>query len=225
MHGLRDTPRKREGLFVDYVPLDELDKRRAQRNPKRHAEEVIGTSVDRFGFVVPPTINETTGRLVAGHGRVDALLARKAAGSPPPTNVRRRKDGEWLVPVVRGNEFATDADAEAYLVADNHLVTMGGWDPEEGLAMLANLKIAMPDLSALLKFDDLGTELQATLDEIDANKPPPDAPPDPGPKMDKADELQAKWKTAPGQLWEIPSKTAPERRYLTCHKCGHDFDV
>ena len=29
----------------------------------------------------------------------------------------------------------------------------------------------------------------------------------------------------PGDLFEIPSRTVPGQPYLTCGKCGHEFDV
>ena len=40
---------------------------------------------------------------------------------------------------------------------------------------------------------------------------------DPGSQVDKADELQEKWRTAPGQLWEIPSlSVAGKAHRLLC---------
>ena len=37
-------------------------------------------------------------------------------------------DGDWLIPVVRGISFDSPEEAEAYLLADNKLTTLGGWD-------------------------------------------------------------------------------------------------
>ena len=84
-------------------------------------------------------LNEATGRMVAGHGRAEALDAMKAAGEKPPGRIRE-KDGEGLVPVIRGVSFASDVDAEAYLVASNRLVEVGGWDEAELAKMLTDLK-------------------------------------------------------------------------------------
>jgi ParB-like chromosome segregation protein Spo0J len=61
------------GRWIDYVPLDEIAE--AHRNPKLHDRRGIRASVTRFGFVEPITIDERTGRLVAGHGRLEQLRA------------------------------------------------------------------------------------------------------------------------------------------------------
>ena len=71
---------------IEFMDLEAI--RRAPRNPKGHDLERIGGSFDRFGFVAPPMLDEATGRLVAGHGRLDALVARKRAGGQPPARVR-----------------------------------------------------------------------------------------------------------------------------------------
>jgi ParB-like chromosome segregation protein Spo0J len=51
---------------LELVPLSAITG--ADKNPKRHASEQLGTSIDRFGYVEPVVIDERTGRLVAGHG-------------------------------------------------------------------------------------------------------------------------------------------------------------
>jgi hypothetical protein len=125
------------GLWIAYLPLEGI--RRAQRNPKDHDTGAIDDSMHRFGFVAPMVLNETTQRLVAGHGRLDVLRQRKAAGLPPPAHVRE-EDSSWMVPVVRGVRFETDEDAEAYLLADNRLSELGGWNDsllQESLSDLA----------------------------------------------------------------------------------------
>lgn len=67
---------------LEYVPLDEL--KPAERNPKRHAGDAIQASIGKFGYVEPIVLDERTGRLVAGHGRLEALLAERDSGKPPP---------------------------------------------------------------------------------------------------------------------------------------------
>jgi len=113
---------------VEWVALAEL--RRAPRNPKLHAGQEIERSIERFGYVAPLIMDERTGRLVAGHGRLDALEAIKKARKDAPARIKRRADGEWMVPVLRGVSFNSDAEAEAYLLADNRLTEAGGWDRE-----------------------------------------------------------------------------------------------
>lgn len=120
-------------MRLEYVALADI--RGAERNPKLHQADVLETSIGRFGFVAPLVLDESTGRLVAGHGRVDALRAMRERGLPAPDRVRVREDGEWLVPVVRDVAFRTATEAQAYLLADNRLSEMGGWD-DAGLAAL-----------------------------------------------------------------------------------------
>ena len=134
-HGVPEA----DGVRIEYMPLSALVK--APRNPKRHRLDAIGASVQRFGFVSPLILDEATGRLVAGHGRLDALAAAKAAGAPPPGRLRAEA-GEWLVPVVRGVAFRDPAEAEAYLLADNRLTMLGEWDDGVLLETLRSLHAA-----------------------------------------------------------------------------------
>jgi ParB-like chromosome segregation protein Spo0J len=56
----------------------------------------------RYGVVEPPVLDERTGRLVAGHGRLEAFAEARAVGLDAPEGVRVNAKGEWLVPVIRG---------------------------------------------------------------------------------------------------------------------------
>jgi hypothetical protein len=116
----------KDKLWIEYTPLSKLKK--FIRNPKRHALKDIGESMDRFGFAAPPTIDEETGYLVCGHGRVEELELKFERGEKPPLNIKVADSGEWLVPVVRGNHFESEAELEAYLLTDNKLIEKGGWD-------------------------------------------------------------------------------------------------
>lgn len=138
---------------IEYMQLSTIEA--APRNPKKHATADIRGSVDRFGFVETPTIDERTGRLVAGHGRLDDLASRKRAGQEPPDGVRiDAATGDWLVPVTRGWRSRSDAEAEAYLVASNHLTTKGGWDNDELGELLSNLAVVEPDLFRVTGFTE-----------------------------------------------------------------------
>lgn len=141
-------------LKIDYLALTELE--HWPRNPKLHDLEGIKSSIRRWGFTLPVIIDEGTKRLVAGHGRQEALSSMKDAGEQPPKHIQAR-NGEWLVPVVRGNEFESEAEAERYLVADNRFVELGGWDPEMLSEMLKGLE---DDDLAATGFD------QAELDRL-----------------------------------------------------------
>lgn len=134
-------PSKIQGMTdheIVYMPLSELTS--AARNPKLHDEAGIRASIQQHGMAEPPLIDERTGRLAAGHGRRDQLVALRAAGGRPPGGVRvDEASGEWLVPVVRGWASTSDAAAEAYLIGSNKLTMIGGWDEGTLVAMLADL--------------------------------------------------------------------------------------
>lgn len=123
-------------LSIAYVPVVELAP--AARNPKRHAAAVVEASVTRFGFADPIVRDERTGRIVAGHGRREALLAMESRGEPPPQGIAVDERGRWTVPVVTGWRSRDDAEAEAFLLAVNVSVEKGGWnDPELGRSLAA----------------------------------------------------------------------------------------
>lgn len=106
-------------MRIEYTPLEEILK--APRNPKKHDAAQLDASVRRFGFADPPTVDERTGKLVEGHGRIEALVRLKASGGDPPARIEVSAAGEWLVPVVRGVAFKSAREAEAYLIAHNRI--------------------------------------------------------------------------------------------------------
>lgn len=113
---------------TEYLPLDEIPV--ALVNPKLHSDAEIRASLRRFGYVEPGLIDDRTGRLVAGHGRLAALQAMRADSDPPPAGIEVRADGAWLVPVTRGWASSSDMEAHAVGVALNRLTEAGGWDNE-----------------------------------------------------------------------------------------------
>lgn len=154
---------KRPEIRLEYMDLDALVE--APRNPKKHDIDNIKASMRRFGFTAPPGINETTGKLVAGHGRREALLEMKAACEDAPGRIKV-KGNKWLVPVLRGIAFAKDEEAEAYMLADNRLAELGGYDEVTLVKILSDLnKMAdgligtgyqPADIDALVAFQSTG---------------------------------------------------------------------
>lgn len=113
-------------LRIEYQPIDSA--KTATGNPKDHDLATIKASIQRWGFCELPAVNERTGRLVAGHGRREALLELRTAGEPVPVNIRTDEEGRWLWPVLRGNTFKNQAEADAYLIATNNAVIRGGFN-------------------------------------------------------------------------------------------------
>lgn len=110
---------------IELMQLDKINA--AKRNPKDHDLGELITSIRRFGFVDAGVLDERTQRLVAGHGRLEALhsLAKAGLEFPPPGVVLR--NGEWWVPVQRGWASKDDNQAEAFIVAANRIPELGGW--------------------------------------------------------------------------------------------------
>jgi hypothetical protein len=147
---------------IEYVPLDEVKK--WDRNPRTHDDAAIERSIKRYGFVNPLILDERSGKLVAGHGRTAALESMQAAGEAPPARIEVRSGGKWFVPVIRGISFNSTAEAEAYLVADNRLSELGGWDSD-------TLRDIIRDLNDDgLELDALGWS-QAQLDRLLSPEP------------------------------------------------------
>lgn len=119
---------------IRYVPVDEVQA--AERNPRTHdsLEQVIG-SIARFGFVEGAVHDGRTDRIIAGHGRREALDAMRQAGRDLPDGIVELDDGRWAMPVQFGWSSRNDDEAEALLVALNRLVETGGWE-RGGLAEL-----------------------------------------------------------------------------------------
>ena len=127
-------------MRIEYQDLDTL--LRAERNPKQHDKASLRASMNRWGFTQPLAVDDRTGRIVEGHGRLDVLQELRQAGAAAPIRVQV-KGKKWLVPVVRGVSFASDAEAEAYLIAANQLTRAGGWNDNLLNQMMADLGEAL----------------------------------------------------------------------------------
>jgi ParB-like chromosome segregation protein Spo0J len=151
----------------------------AALNPKDHDLGSLITSICRFGFTAPLIVNDHTGRLLAGHGRAEALLKMWSDGETPPKGVSVDKaTGQWKVPVVRGISIEDEREADAYLIADNRLTEAGSWHLEDLSSMLADLVKDGVSLDGL-GFD--GDDLDEMLKDVGGDaKPVPDPPGDPG---------------------------------------------
>ncbi len=138
--------KQQQRLRIEYEPLDKLVK--WPRNPKKHAAAKIENAFGRFGFVNPPIVDETTGRIVAGHGRIDTAQRMKLLGLAPPDRVVV-KGKDWLLPVVRGVGFKNEKEAEAYLIADNQLTLSEGFDEDVLSKMIHNMSDDLAKITGL----------------------------------------------------------------------------
>ena len=160
-----------EDSKVEYVALSEIIG--ADVNPKDHDIGQIYQSMKRFGFTSPIMMNEITGKLLAGHGRLETLAMFKKGGDTPPDRIRvREEDGEWLVPVLRGINFDSDVEAQAYLLADNRLTELGGWHTDELVMSLQGILQEGGDLEGvgwdLDDVEDLITDSERERFEVES---------------------------------------------------------
>ena len=131
-------------IHVEYVDYENV--KEWPRNPKDHDLHELKKSFHRFGFTKPILIDEGTGQLVAGHGRLETLGLIKERGEGRPKGIKE-VDGKWYIPVLRGVEFDDPSEAEAYLLADNRLSEIGGWHE----SMLSTMIEEMGDVDGLLE--------------------------------------------------------------------------
>lgn len=129
-------------MRIEMMKLSEAIERRHTKNPKEHNVEALIASFVRFGFKAAPTIDETSGIMVAGHGRCIALDTMRRRGESPPNGIEERiEDGApmWWLPVVRDVSFESDSERDAYVIADNQHVIAGGWNIDALQEMLGGL--------------------------------------------------------------------------------------
>jgi len=152
------------------------------RNYNEHGEQQIAdlaASLAQFGQRKPVVV--AGDMLVAGEGlwrAAQTLGWAEIETAPVPE--------EW-----------DEARVLAYMAADNELARQA--DPD--LAQLAALVAELGDVDGELARLAAGGE--AALQELLANIVTEPVGEDPGPQIDKAAELQVKWGTATGQLWEL----------------------
>lgn len=199
------TPEIDEDVRIERIALSDLI--RWPRNPKEHDIPELQGSLRRFGFVEPIVEDAKTGRLVAGHGRLEALQAMRGDGEDPPRRVRVDANGEWLIPVLRGVAFDTEEEAEAYLIASNRLVEIGGWDDRGLLEMLndqrntAGIGWSDAEIQALDKsLADASAEVDKVAKQPPGPGPAAEAPPE---DEDEAPMLPMALYVQPGDLWQL----------------------
>lgn len=179
--------KKKTDLTIEYMPVAELVK--WDRNPKKHSLDGIERSIRERGYIDPIIIDERSGKMVSGHGRARCLLKMQEENQLVPDRVKVDSTGAWLVPVLRGVSFATDSEAEAYIIAANRLVEAGGWDN----ALLAEL---LSDLREAGHLDSTGyseSEADALLAELQKSTA--------AEGDDEEEKVPEEVEAKPGELW------------------------
>lgn len=109
------TLRKYEELPL--AKLQPYDKNARTHSPEQ--VEKIARSLLEFGWTNPILIDEKK-NIIAGHGRKMAAELLQERGEP----------GDWTTAPVIYLEGMTEAQRRAYIIADNKLAELAGWDEE-----------------------------------------------------------------------------------------------
>ena len=198
----------KDAIALHYVSLDDLVETFLDGNSKKHDVDKIIDSIQRYGFRDPiafdPVLNEGTGGIIEGNGRLEALTAMREAGKNLP---RGLKEG-WQIPVLFGVNSNSEAEAIAYSIEHNWSVLWGSdADLEQMLslfeesALTEQLRMLDGENSLPLSVDENLDELLSTLEfretkEEETELGDPEAMPDPE---------------------EVESQSLDH----TCPKCGH----
>lgn len=163
----RAEPAQAPPRRIEYVALGDV--RRADRNAKAHDIAWIRSLIERFGFVGSAVHDGRTGKIVAGHGRLESLEEMAAAGQGPPDGIALGPDGDvWMMPVEYGWSSRSDAEAEALGIALNEATTRGGWDERALAGMLRDLDRVDADLRRIAGWDDAGFDTLVALFDVGA---------------------------------------------------------
>lgn len=143
---------------IRQVSVSELRPR--PNNARTHSAKQIrkiADSIRKFGFITPLIVDED-GCILAGHGRLEAA----------------RLAGVEKVPVIAISHLSPE-ELRAYVIADNKLATLAGWDRELLSIEIAELMEAAPELDLTVTGFEL-EELELLQDaapEEDSESLPP----------------------------------------------------
>jgi DNA modification methylase len=149
------------------------------RNPRTHSKKQIrqiANSIKEFGFTNPILVDSDNG-IIAGHGRVDAAQLLGIA----------------QVPTLRFDHM-TQAQIRAYVIADNRLAEVAGWDHEILAVELKELSVEVDLDVTVTGFDT--PQIDLLIAEL--NQGDPDEG-DEVPDIDRSSPAV----TRPGDVWQI----------------------
>lgn len=173
-----------------YVSPSELSP--SEHNARKHSKaqvKAIANSISAFGFIAPVVINQD-GCILAGHGRYEAAKLLKLQ----------------RIPVIRIDHLS-DAQAKAYMLADNKLTDRSTWDDFKVATQLRELSELVLDFEIeAIGFEPPEIDLRIQSLESDDDR-------------EGADEFELTKGpaiTKPGDLWTLGA----HRIY-----CGNSLDV
>ena len=171
---------------IEHWPLDRL--KPYARNARTHSDaqvDRVAASIAEFGFTNPILVDSSDG-IIAGHCRL--MAAQRLSMETVPVVVL---------------DYLTDTQRRAYILADNQLATLSGWDEDILAAELADLQVDGFDLELTGFNEDELADLLADDDEEPQEQAPLNE--------DKLPEVEADAVSCEGDVW-----------ILGCHRvmCG-----
>ncbi len=169
---------KSQPLSIEYRPIAELKpyKNNARTHSRRQKRQIL-ESIRRFGFI-NPVIIDSSGRIIAGHGRVEAA----------------KELGLDVVPTVM-IEHLTEDQIRAYILADNRIAELAGWDRQILAIELQHLlKIEDPDFDITITAFEV-SEVDQIIAEAEGHTDMEDPVPEPNPDLPAI--------TEPGDVWSL----------------------
>jgi len=163
-------------LLITYYPTGSLKANPGNaRTHSKHQIRQIADSIRAFGFTNPVLLDKN-GTVIAGHGRLEAAKSL----------------GILEVPTIRLQELSPD-QVRAYVIADNRLAELAGWDESILAIELQHLLTIEGD------FDVTVTGFE--VPEIDLLLSAPTDKPDPDDSFEISDGTQSI--SQPGSLWQL----------------------
>jgi len=164
---------------TEVVPIDALKPH--PRNPREGDIGAIHTSIDNNGFYGRVIAQKSTGFILAGNHRWQAMTQAGATEIPV----------EWI--------DVDDDHALRILLADNRTNDLASYNDNELADLLEQLRV---DTGTLAGTGYDGDDLDELLDDLgrahdEGTEEAPEA------QVDRAEELREKWGTEVGQLWQI----------------------
>lgn len=173
-----------QNRIVDYgeMPADQFlaHELNARRHPGQQRDALRG-SLNAVGWIAPVIVSKRTGKLLDGHARIEEALT---------------KDESALVPFVSVD--VDEAEEALILGTFDPITNQATYDREALDGLLRQIETSESGLQQLLADLAAKNDLYLT-DEKGAGGEPQDAEP----QVDKAAELNKKWKVKTGDLWLI----------------------
>ena len=158
------------------VPASELraNPKNWRRHPPAQRAALHGT-VDQIGFTTPLQVRELL------DGSLELIDG----------HLRLEEFGDETLPVVVVD--LTEEEAKVALATHDPLAMMAHADQDQLLNLLRDTQFESQAVNAMLEAVANGERLPDLTEPVE----------DPGPQIDRADELRQKWQTERGQVWEV----------------------